>query len=73
MIDYIAATKLGKTYEKQFMRYRPSLMKIKQFYDIAISKTPPIMEHEEMTDEQKQDAYNIANREAVNALRKMRG
>lgn len=73
MIDYIAATKLGKTYEKQFARYRPSLMKIKQYYDIAISKIPPIIEDGEMTDDQRQDAYNIANREAVNQLRKIRG
>jgi hypothetical protein len=72
-IDYIANNQLGDCYLNQFRQYRPSLMKIKHYYDIAISKTPPIIENNKMTDEEKQSAYNIANREAVIQLRKMKG
>jgi hypothetical protein len=72
-IDYIASNKLGNSYERQFRQYRPSLLKIKQFYDVAISKEPQIQIHEDMTEAEKQYAYNITNREAVNQLKKIRG
>ena len=67
------ADKHGSYYVQQYNKPRPSLFKIKQLYDTAISKKPLIEVSDTLTDEQKRELYDKINRQAVDKLKAMKG
>ena len=64
--------KLGNNYKNLYGKERPSLVEMKNLYDIAISKNPPI-ENTTLTGEELELAYAEKNRRAVDALFKIKG
>jgi hypothetical protein len=60
----------GQSYMNVYGKKRPSLSKMKYYYDQAISKTPSlIMDISKLTKTQLQEEYNKANRKAVDMLK----
>lgn len=72
-IDNIAQSKWNSYYSDNYNTTRPSLFTIKQLYDFAISKKPPILPPDHLTPLEINEFYNKANRLAVDKLRKMKG
>lgn len=67
------AKKHGSYYLTQYRAPRPSLFAIKQLYDTAVSKKPPIIITSEMPPQQLNELYAKGNRNAVDKLRTIRG
>ena len=67
------AKKCGNSYYYQYKSGRPNLSEMKKLYDRAINKMPTIPFPLGMTQQQLNDAYMKANRNAVDVLRSMRG
>jgi hypothetical protein len=71
-IERLANLRPGN-YKNLFQRDRPSLTKIKKFYDIAIAQRPSIENIKIIDPNELQNHYNMKNREAVDILLNMRG
>lgn len=69
---YNCAERLGDNYKKMFGKPRPNLVKMKEYYDQAISKTPKYdRDLSNETPQKKQEIYNKLNRLAVDKLHMM--
>jgi len=67
------AKKHGSYYLTQYGTPRPSLFAIKQLYDTAVSKKPPVVSSPGMSSLQLNELYAKANRAAVDKLKVMKG
>lgn len=72
-IDELATKYYESHYYTQYGVQRPSLYRIKQLYDIAVSKKPPIAIDPNMSPQQINELYAKTNRNAVDKLKIMKG
>jgi len=67
------ANKMGDNYITLFGKPRPSIVKMKQLYDQAISQNPIIVNKDKLSKEQRDSAEFSANRKAIEELKVMVG
>ena len=70
-IDLIGHTYYEREYKQETGKNMPSLVKMKELYDKAISKSPIDVSY--LDSEERENAINKANRDAVDELVKMKG